>query len=56
MIHQYQFGGYNIVLDVWFVAGFGMGIEGVALATVIAQGISSALCLFDRQKVSGEIN
>lgn len=34
----------NIVLDVWFVAGFGMGVAGVALATVIAQGISSALC------------
>lgn len=36
----------NIVLDVWFVAGFGMGVAGVSLATVIAQGISSALCLW----------
>ena len=27
----------NIILDVWFVAGFHMGVAGVALATVIAQ-------------------
>ena len=35
----------NIGLDVYFVAGLGMGVGGVALATVIAQIISSALCL-----------
>ena len=35
----------NVVLDVWFVAGFGMGVGGVALATAIAQGISAVLCL-----------
>lgn len=35
----------NIVLDIYFVAGLGMEVAGVALATVIAQGISSALCL-----------
>lgn len=34
----------NIGLDVWFVAGFQMGVPGVALATVLAQGISAALC------------
>ena len=27
----------NIVLDVWFVAGLGLGVMGVALATIIAQ-------------------
>ena len=35
----------NIGLDVYFVAGLGMGVGGVALATVIAQIISSVLCL-----------
>ena len=35
----------NVVLDIWFVAGFDMGVAGVALATVIAQGISAILCL-----------
>ncbi|MBQ4353459.1 MAG: MATE family efflux transporter [Clostridia bacterium] len=35
----------NIVLDIWFVAGLGLGVPGVALATVIAQIISSLLCL-----------
>ncbi len=34
----------NVVLDIWFVAGFKMGVPGVALATVIAQGISAILC------------
>lgn len=34
----------NIVLDVWFVAGLGMEVGGVALATVIAQSISAILC------------
>ena len=34
----------NIILDVWFVAGFDMGVAGVALATVIAQGVSAILC------------
>ena len=36
----------NIVLDVYFVAGLNMGVSGVALATAIAQTISSILCLF----------
>lgn len=35
----------NIVLDIWFVAGFHMGVMGVALATVIAQAVSGALCM-----------
>ena len=34
----------NIVLDIYFVANLGMGVAGVALATVIAQIISSILC------------
>lgn len=29
--------GMNIVLDIWFVVGFGMGVAGAAWATVIAQ-------------------
>ncbi len=35
----------NIVLDIYFVASLGMGVAGVALATVIAQSISAFLCL-----------
>ena len=37
--------GINIVLDVYFVAVARMGVGGVALATVIAQLISAALCM-----------
>lgn len=36
----------NIVLDVLFVTRFHMGVAGVALATVIAQAVSSVLCLW----------
>ena len=35
----------NIILDIWFVAGLGMGVPGVALATVVSQLTSSVLCL-----------
>lgn len=35
----------NIVLDIFFVAYVRMGIAGVAVATVIAQAVSSILCL-----------
>lgn len=35
----------NIALDILFVARLGMGVNGVALATVIAQTVSALLCL-----------
>src|SRR5699024_4239891 len=34
----------NVVLDIAFIVCFGMGVEGCAYATVIAQGISAVLC------------
>ena len=34
----------NIFLDIALVAGAGMGVQGAATATVIAQGISAVLC------------
>lgn len=34
----------NVVLDITFIVVFGMGVEGCAYATVIAQGISAVLC------------
>ena len=34
----------NVVLDLVFVAGFNMGVPGVALATILAQGISAVCC------------
>ena len=33
----------NVVLDLLFVAGFGMGVDGAALATVISQAVSAVL-------------
>lgn len=35
----------NVVLDLWFVCGFEMGIFGAALATMIAQVIAGVGCL-----------
>ncbi len=37
--------GLNIVLDIWFVAGLGWGVAGVAIATAIAQLVSAVLCM-----------
>ena len=35
----------NVILDLLFVLVFGMGVEGVALATVLAQGVSAVLVI-----------
>ena len=37
--------GINIVLDIVLICVFGMGVEGCAYATVIAQGISAVCCI-----------
>ncbi len=34
----------NIILDILFVAAVGMGVEGVAIATILSQGFSAILC------------
>ncbi len=36
----------NIILDYVFVANFGLGVAGVALATILAQFVSAALCVW----------
>ena len=36
----------NIGMDLWMVAGLGLGVFGAALATLIAQGISAVFSLF----------
>ena len=41
----------NIVLDLAFVAGLGLGVFGVALATVIAQAVSAICCLLKLMKM-----
>jgi len=38
-------GVVNVILNVVFVTQLDMNVEGVALATIISQGISAALCL-----------
>ena len=35
----------NIFLDLFFVIGLGMGVEGVAYATILSQGVSAVLTL-----------
>ena len=41
----------NVVLDLLFVAKFGMGVAGVSLATVIAQAISAVLCFIKLRRM-----
>ena len=42
----------NVVLDIVFVANFGMGVAGVSLATVIAQAISAVFCYIKLVRMS----
>ena len=35
----------NVALDLLFIAGLGMGVQGAAVATVLAQGVSVVLCV-----------
>lgn len=44
----------NIVLDVVFISLLGTGVGGAALATVIAQGLSAALCYRHMRRKYGE--
>ncbi len=46
----------NIILDIYFVASLGMGVPGVALATVIAQLVSATLCLVKLSKMREEFD
>ncbi|WP_352419210.1 MATE family efflux transporter [Proteiniborus sp.] len=46
----------NVVLDLLFVAKFNMGVPGVALATVMAQGISAILCLIKLLKMKNNFD
>ena len=41
----------NIVLDIYFVAALKMEVAGVALATIIAQFVSAALCMLKLSKM-----
>lgn len=40
----------NVALDYAFILGFGMGVKGAAVATVLSQSVSVALCLLRIRK------
>jgi len=42
----------NVVLDLWFVIQFDMAVAGVALATIISQGVSAVLCFIKLKSMS----
>ncbi|MCZ6592756.1 MAG: MATE family efflux transporter [Alphaproteobacteria bacterium] len=46
LVVQVFINGLNVVLDLWFVLDLGWGVEGVALATAIAQYAGAFLALF----------
>jgi putative MATE family efflux protein len=41
----------NTVLDLWFVAGLGMGVFGAAFATVISQAVSAIMCIIKLRRM-----
>jgi MATE family multidrug resistance protein len=43
---QFWMNGVNVVLDLWFVLGLGLGVPGVAVATLIAEWSGLALGLW----------
>lgn len=43
----------NVVLDLWFIAGLGMGVGGAAFATILSQAVSAVLA-FRRLAASRE--
>jgi len=46
LVLQFWMNGLNILLDLWFVLGLGWGVEGVAIATLIAEWSGLALGLW----------
>ncbi|WP_343081746.1 MATE family efflux transporter [Ostreiculturibacter nitratireducens] len=46
LVLQLWMNGLNVALDIWFVLGLGWGVEGVAIATLIAEWTSLALGLW----------
>ncbi|MEL7115029.1 MAG: MATE family efflux transporter [Pseudomonadota bacterium] len=46
LVLQLWMNGLNIVLDLWFVLGLGWGVQGVAIATLIAEWTGLALGLW----------
>ena len=46
LVVQVWMNGLNIVLDLWFVLGLGWGVEGVAIATLIAEWTGLTLGLW----------
>ena len=46
----------NIVLDALFINGFGMGVKGAALATILSQGISACFVIRYLVKSESKIN
>ncbi len=48
--------GLNTVLDIVFVASFGWGVAGAAIATVISQAISAVLCVLRLFRMRGVLD
>ncbi|MEW9920844.1 MATE family efflux transporter [Marimonas sp. MJW-29] len=53
LVLQLWMNGVNILLDLWFVLGLGWGVEGVAIATFIAEWSGAALGLWFCRAVFG---
>ncbi|OUS07221.1 MATE family efflux transporter [Rhodobacterales bacterium 52_120_T64] len=56
LLLQLWINGVNVALDLWFVLGLDMGVEGVAIATLVAEwtGLAVGLWLCRRNFVGGD--
>ena len=45
----------NTILDVWFVAGLRMGVEGAAWATILSWFVSAVLCILKLMRMKDEL-
>ncbi len=41
----------NVTLNCFFIFGMGMGVEGVAIATIVAQVVSAAFCIYRLSRI-----
>ena len=53
LYYLFAAGVLNVILNLWFVISFGLGVAGVALATVISQCLSAVLVLLTLMKSQG---
>ena len=56
LMTQVLLNAINIVLDLWFVVGLGLGVAGVSKATLIAEIMGVTYCLWLVHRTARQLN